>query len=134
MRIVCLAITCFAMAMGQASGASSWTDEVSGLRWTTSDSGAPLTYLQAVSYCKSLALDDRKDWRLPTIDELQKLFGGPANSDGFHVRGPLKLTGWQWSSTPGKEKGEAWGLDFGDGGRASLVMGDSGLNRAMCVR
>jgi len=53
---------------------------------------------------------------------------------GHHVLGPIKLTGWAWSSTPGKSTGEAWSLDFGDGGRASVVTGDSGLNRALCVR
>jgi hypothetical protein len=74
-----------------------------------------------------------RDWRLPSIDELQHLVGPSANSSGYRITGPIKLTGWQWSSTPGTEKGEAWALDFGDGGRASVVAGDSGLNRALCI-
>jgi NADH:flavin oxidoreductase / NADH oxidase family len=49
-------------------------------------------------------------------------------------QGPIKLTGWQWSSTPGKQAGEGWALDFGDGGRPSVAAGDSGLNRALYVR
>ena len=64
---------------------------------------------------------------------LQQLVGSTANASGYRITGPIKLTGWQWSSTPGVEKGEGWALDFGDGGRASVVAGDSGLNRALCV-
>jgi hypothetical protein len=93
-----------------------------------------VTYSQAAYYCKTLILGGHQDWTLPAIDDLQKQFGGPANASGFHIAGPIKLTGWEWSSSPGKEPGEEWALDFGDGGRASVVMGDSGLNRALCVR
>ncbi len=132
MRSCLFVMICTLTAFSQTT--DSWTDPASGLTWTTADNGSAATYSQAVYYCKNLSLGGHKDWRLPEIDELQKLFGGPANSAGFHVLGPIKLTGWQWNSTPGKEKGEAWGLDFGDGGRASLVMGDSGLNRVSCVR
>jgi hypothetical protein len=52
----------------------------------------------------------------------------------------LLLTGlrskWPRASvySVGKEPGEQWSLDFGDGARASVVTGDSGLNRALCVR
>lgn len=118
-------------AVGQAE--ATWTDPSLSLVWTVTDSGSPVTFSQASYYCSHLDLNGHKDWRLPTIDELQTMFGGPANASGHHILGPLKLTGWQWSSTLGKEKGEAWALDFGDGGRASVVMGDSGLNRALCV-
>ena len=75
-----------------------------------------------------------KDWTLPSIDELKKLFGGPVDSRGFHTTSPIRLSGWEWSSSPGTEPGEQWALDFGDGGRSSVVIGDSGLNRALCVR
>ncbi|MBV8706090.1 MAG: hypothetical protein JO028_02790 [Acidobacteriaceae bacterium] len=53
---------------------------------------------------------------------------------GYYVKGPIKLTGWQCSSTAGQQEGEAWALDFGDGGRASVAAGDFGLNRALCAR
>lgn len=115
-------------------GQSTWTDSSTKLTWTSADNAAPVTFTQANYYCSHLELGGYKNWRLPTIDELQKIFGGEVNASGHHIQGPLKLTGWQWSSTLGKEKGEAWVLDFGDGGRASIVMGDSGLNRALCVR
>ncbi len=121
-------------ASGQNQAPGNWIDPNSGLMWAASDNGVGVTFMQAKYYCETLRLGGFSDWTLPAIDDLQKLFGGPANAGGFHVAGPLKLTGWEWSSPLGKEQGEAWALDFGDGGRASLVMGDSGPNRALCVR
>ena len=111
-----------------------WTDPDTRLTWATADNGSAVSYSQAVYYCRALTLGGYKDWTLPSIDALHKLFGGPANANGFHITGPIKLTGWAWSSSPGKETGEQWALDFGDGGRASVVTGDSGFNRALCVR
>ncbi|MEI9811513.1 MAG: DUF1566 domain-containing protein [Acidobacteriota bacterium] len=129
-RTGCLLIASL-IAWGQDS---TWKDPSTGLIWTAVDSDAPVTFSQASYHCSHLELGGDRDWRLASIEELQHLFGGPADARGYHVVGPLKLTGWQWSSTLGKEKGEAWALDFGDGARASVVMGDSGLNRALCVR
>jgi hypothetical protein len=102
--------------------------------WAAADNAFGVSWTQASNYCRALTLGGHKDWTLPAIDELQGLFGGPANQAGRHVRGPIAITGWAWSSSPGREPGEQWALDFGDGGRASVAMGDSGLNRALCVR
>jgi hypothetical protein len=123
-----------AMARAEAQSRGYWVDPNTQLMWAAADSGSAVTFSEAVYYCRTLSLAGHKDWVLPPIDDLQKLFGGPADAGGFHILGPIKLTGWAWSSSPGKEPGEEWALDFGDGGRASLVMGDSGLNRALCVR
>jgi hypothetical protein len=111
-----------------------WVDPNTKLTWATADNGSGVSLAQAAYYCRTLTLAGRKDWTLPAIDDLQRLFGGPADQGGHHVVGPIKLTGWAWSSSPGSEPGEQWALDFGDGGRASVVTGDSGLNRALCVR
>ena|SRR5579871_2137754 len=111
-----------------------WKDPQTGLLWATSDNGSAVTLSQAAYYCQHLAVGGVTNWSLPSIDELRALFGGAANQGGFHLLAPIKLTGWEWSSSPGKEAGEQWALDFGDGARASVVKGDSGLNRALCVR
>lgn len=111
-----------------------WTDPATHLMWTTTDNGSGISWNQSKRYCSDLATAGFHDWRLPAIDELQSLFGGPANESGRHVKGPIKVSGWEWSSTPGQQQGEGWVLDFGDGGRASVAAGDSGLNRAICVR
>jgi hypothetical protein len=111
-----------------------WQDPASEKVWASSDNASGVTWSQAANYCRALTLGGFRDWRLPSIDELQQLVGPSTNASGYRITGPIKLTGWQWSSSPGVERGEAWALDFGDGGRASVVAGDSGLNRALCVR
>lgn len=111
-----------------------WTDTSTKLTWTAKDNGSGLSWSQAVRYCRELSLGGFKDWTLPSIDDLQEIFNSAQNDGGFHVKGPIHMTGWQWSSTPGSQKGESWAFDFGDGGRASVYAGDSGLNRALCVR
>ena len=117
-----------------AAPSSTWTDLQTKLVWTIADNGYGVTWSQAASYCRTLKLGDFKDWTLPAIDDLQHLFGGPVSQNGYHIIAPLRLTGWQWSSSPGQQRGQQWALDFGDGARASVVTGDSGLNRALCVR
>jgi hypothetical protein len=112
-----------------------WVDSDTNLMWTAADNGSGLSWHQALRYCTDLSLAGFTNWTLPGIEDLQGLFNAsPSNNSGFHIKGPLKLTGWQWSSTPGQQTGEGWALDFGDGGRASVAAGDSGLNRALCVR
>jgi hypothetical protein len=129
-----LATICFSASvlMAQTKPAV-WQDPASGKVWASSDNGSGVSWSQAAYYCRSLSLGGLRDWRLPSIEELQGLVGATVNASGYRITGPIKLTGWQWSSTPGVEKGEGWALDFGDGGRASVVAGDSGLNRALCV-
>ncbi len=123
-----------AIARAEAERLGYWIDPSTKIAWAASDNGSGVTWSQAAYYCRSLNVSGFKDWVLPTIDEVQAVFGGPADSNGRHVIGPIKLTGWAWSLSPGAESGERWALDFGDGGRASVVAGDSGLNRALCLR
>ena len=111
-----------------------WLDTTTQKIWSAADTGSGVSLSQAQRYCRDSNRGGFKDWTLPTIDELQTLFGGAGDERGYHVRGPIQLTGWQWSASPGKQTGEGWALDFGDGGRASVPAGDSGLNRALCVR
>ena len=111
-----------------------WLDPATKLTWAAADNGVGVSAAQAAFYCSNLVLGGRKNWRLPRIEELQHLHGGPDDGNGRHIIGPIHLTGWAWSSTPGKATGEQGVLDFGDGARASAVQGDSGLNRALCVR
>lgn len=111
-----------------------WIDRKNQRTWAAADNGSAISLSQAINYCRALTLGGHRDWTLPSIDELQQIFGGTADDRGYRLVSPLNLTGWAWSSTEGKEPGEGWALDFGDGARASVVAGDSGLNRALCVR
>ena len=122
-----------ALSCQGASKPDYWIDPDTRLMWTAADNGSGVSWLQAQRYCRDLALDGFHNWMLPSIDDLQVLVAADTQS-AYRIKAPIKLTGWQWSSTRGKQKGEGWALDFGDGGRASVAAGDSGLNRALCVR
>jgi hypothetical protein len=111
-----------------------WIDPDTQMMWTAADNGSGVSLIQAIRYCRRLTLSGFDDWTLPAIDDLQRIVGDAENQKPYRIKGPIKLTGWQWSSTPGTQEGEGWALDFGDGGRASVAAGDSGLNRALCVR
>jgi hypothetical protein len=128
-----LALWCVSFCQG-ADKSPYWIDPDTHLMWTAADNGSGLSWIQAQRYCRDLTLAGFHNWTLPSIDDLQALVGGADTQSTYRIKAPIKLTGWQWSSTPGKQAGEGWALDFGDGGRASVAAGDSGLNRALCVR
>ncbi len=111
-----------------------WIDPSTKLTWTAADNGSGLSWSQAQRYCRELTLAGFTDWALPSVDDLQQLSETTTNENGYRIRGPIKLTGWEWSATAGTQNGEGWAFDFGDGGRASVAAGDSGLNRALCIR
>jgi uncharacterized protein DUF1566 len=129
----CAALFCATACRGADSSAF-WIDPATHLMWTSADNGSGLSWLQAQRYCRDLTVGGFHNWKLPSIDDLQGLVGAGGSESTYRIKAPIKLTGWQWSSTPGKQDGEGWTLDFGDGGRASVAAGDSGLNRALCVR
>jgi len=131
--IATLVLWCANLCQG-ADKSPYWIDPDTHLMWTAADNGSGVSWLQAQRYCRDLTLAGFHNWTLPSIDDLQGLVGGADSQSAYRIKAPIKLTGWQWSSTPGKQDGEGWALDFGDGGRASVAAGDSGLNRALCVR
>jgi hypothetical protein len=108
-------------------------DSTTGLIWTKSDNGHNVTWSQANGYCQNLRLGGYSDWRLPTLEELEKLYD-PKAGDGSQIRGPFKLTGWHvWSSTK-RDSYSVWGFGFAFGGRLVSVLNASDNMRALCVR
>jgi hypothetical protein len=121
-----------------------WTDTATGLTWERTDNGSDVTWQEAGKYCRGLRLEGHDDWRLPTIDELQGIYDSAVNIQGqccggesvtWHVKGNLKLSGIDWSSTRGNAPGEAWAFFFIGGGRhTDAPGGDISDGRALCVR
>jgi len=120
-----------------------WTDPATGLMWAKNDNGSDVNWKQASDYCWHLKLASHGDWSLPTIDELEGIFDRNAyeverdNYDlgqGYHVKGNLQLSGWQWSSSPRSTSSvEAWRFTF-TGERHPFRMSDGKALRALCVR
>ena len=110
-----------------------YLDPETKLMWTVSDNGADINWKRAIEYAKTLRLGGYSDWRLPTIDELEKLYD-PASDKTYKIREPFQLTGlWVWSSTK-KGSDSAWDFYlFGDK-RSSLPIDFSYGFRVLCVR
>jgi hypothetical protein len=125
-----------------------WTDPATGLMWTKKDNGSDVEWNQAFAYCSNSQLAGYKDWRLPTIEELQGIDDPSVSSQvvfyndtewNVHVKGNLKITGWQWSSSqgdaPGKPWQVAWHFHFGnDKPGNGFPLQFSYDMRALCVR
>ena len=89
-----------------------WTDPETGLEWQRESPGR-MTWLQAQRYAASLSLAGKKDWRLPTLKELETLLDRsqyrPVIRTGIPFRDDLP----NWSSTTfGTERDNAWIVMF----------------------
>jgi hypothetical protein len=119
-----------------------WTDPATRLTWAKEDNGSDVNWQEALDYCRYLQLGGYSDWRLPTINELQGIYDQSSNVAGllsgpagtWHVKGKIQLSGWEWSSSAGKDYGRAWFFFFGGGRRDSVPVSNSFQNRALCVR
>jgi len=122
--------------VAREKSSSIWTDPATGLTWAKDDSYWGETWQMATDYCRNLQLAGYTDWRLPTIDELQRVYDPSTNVDGDHVNGNLKLTlpYSEWSSSQEYASGEAWTFDFRNGWRSSYQLDIHYTNRALCVR
>ena len=71
-----------AVAQAEARRRGYWVDPETHLMWPAADNGLGVSWSQVAYHCRTLAIAGHRDWRLPTIDELQRLFGGPVNPAG----------------------------------------------------
>ena len=113
-----------------------WKDSKTGLEWQ-SESPGEMTWHEAQEYAKSLSLDGKRDWRLPSLAELESLLDrGKARSDG---RAPMReevlfrdnLSYWS-STTFERDTKNAWILMFD--GAYLLSYYKSNLYHVRCVR
>ena len=102
------------------------------LMWTKEDNGKDLEWNEAKEYAWGLSLGGYKDWRLPTIEELEDLYA-PGSERGYKIRNSFLLTkAWIWSSTR-FSPGSGWFFSFENGVRLYNING-SGRNRVLCLR
>ncbi len=106
-----------------------------GLLWTRSDNGRPVTWTQAQAYCHTLG-DGR--WSLPTVRELQSLYRAEQTRlrCGFYacrVSSLLVLSGWWFYSSERGGSLEAWGVGLDSGDRLTSLLG-SDFGSALCIR
>lgn len=76
-------------------------DQVTGLAWQKTDDGKPRDWPEALSYCQKLELGGKRDWRLPSVKELQSIVDYTRHSPALDERF-LRMSdpkGWFWSST-----------------------------------
>jgi hypothetical protein len=82
------------------------TDKWKGLMWQIATAG-PMNWNDAMSYASGLSLGGHSDWRLPTTNELKKLYNSPCER-------MMDVTpGDYWSSNGSSD--QAWAVHFHDG-------------------
>jgi DNA-binding winged helix-turn-helix (wHTH) protein len=124
-----------------------WTDAQTHLEWMRRDNGIDVTRDEALEYCRTLVIDGRRDWRLPTIEELQTLHDPATSVAGFwaqravywHVKGGIQPTGGETASdltvlTDLTPPGEEESYDFSFGRRNFDPVDFRADHRALCVR
>ncbi|HEY1207804.1 MAG TPA: DUF1566 domain-containing protein [Terracidiphilus sp.] len=129
------------------TGSGVWTDPATELMWTRRDNGFALRWQPAVEYCQNLHLGGYADWRLPTIDELMKIYnpnaGVVCGANGYmscRIKGGIRLTSSVvWSSTRGDRPQFMRSFVFrgqGEAKRHVVQLDKRGANfdRALCVR
>jgi len=86
-----------------------------------------MTWEEAVKFCEELEFDGKKDWRLPTLDELRAL-----HASDEHPHNDTKTVACYWSSTTfADDTGSALFVSFSDGYAGVAVKTYMGYVRAV---
>ena len=98
--------------------AATWIDPETGLEWQCESPGC-MNWHDAQSYARSLSINDKDNWRLPTASELETLLDRTILLDRTVYRPvmreeiPFRDNLSYWSSTTfGSNKNNAWILMF----------------------
>ena len=107
--------------------------EETGLIWARQDNGTDLDWYAAGDYCDELEKADWADWRMPTIDELERLHDRRSEAS-YKLPATIRLTGCcPWSSSRNGDS-SAWNFSFRYRKRFSANLNLSYELRALCVR
>jgi hypothetical protein len=116
-------------------------DTKTKLMWAAKDNGSDIKWQDAKFYCENYRGGDYKDWRMPTLDELEGLYDAsksrPAacyGSNSIHVVTELiDITCFcPWASETSNS--EAAIFDFGPGIRSGFASQLTRFSRALPVR
>ena len=109
-------------------------DLASGLMWQMTDNSTDITRSAAEAYCSGLDQGGHRDWRLPTIHELQEIYSPEAAATKrFRTIDGIQLTGCcPWTSSPYRDF--YWTLIFYNGLRWVKHDSIGKASRALCVR
>ncbi len=107
------------------------SDQLTGLMWIKAPKALPETYSDAEKYCRGYEFEGHRDWRMPTIDELERLTVNPGQKTGLTPDAPFSMGKWQpvfWSSTPYKESFfYNWKIDMASGRRGRSMKSSFGM-------
>lgn len=110
------------------------TDVATGLVWQQQPHIVGLDYSMAITYCQTLNLASKSDWRLPQIKELTSMIdhrkSSSAHDSAFGVGTQINF----WSATPqSNDSTRAWQVDFALG-QVILPINKASVAAVRCVR
>jgi hypothetical protein len=97
------------------------SDNATNLEWQDdySDNGGTIkqsSWSDAISYCETLSLDSKNDWRLPNLNELTSLVDYTKFNPSIDVIFQNTYSNYYWSSTSlSGSNGNAWIVYFYSG-------------------
>ncbi len=122
-----------------ALGGNAVLDKETGLVWAKDanlamtsgfDADGKLLWQAAMNYCRYLEIDDRKGWRLPTVDELSSLLDMSQPGAPYVPPGVFNnvQSFYYWSSTTYEgDSSDAWNVGMISGGVGSNVKATDSL-------
>jgi predicted phosphohydrolase len=114
------------------------SDNATNLEWQDdySDNGGTIkesSWSNAISYCETLTLDGKNDWRLPNLNELTSLVDYTKFNPSIDVIFQNTNSSYYWSSTSRSNvNGDAWVVYFNNGNQTYYNKDSSYYVR--CVR
>jgi len=91
---------------------ATWIDPMTGLEWQCDGPGR-MNWHTAQAYARSLSIDGKDDWRLPTARELETLLDRSRYRPVMRQEIPFRDDLSYWSSTTfGPDKNNAWIVMF----------------------
>ncbi len=89
------------------------------LMWAATDNGEEISWADAKSYCENYRGGGYKDWRMPTLDELEMFFCG--NSKIGNYENVFQLSGWNYWTSEKENSGKTFAKNVDDGHRVLPV-------------